>query len=137
MNRAMALTAAVLMATLLAGCQSTPAPQLGPWVKNIIGIYTGPITLGTGDVVAGTTTFALAPDGALTGEYELLLEKRADAPGTLQSFDLVDTHTLRCRWRDKYGAGELQMVFSPDRKSFEGLWRYDGQTLRRPWNGAR
>ena len=137
MSRTTVLACALAVAVCAAGCQSTPAPQMGPWVKQIVGIYTGPVTLGTGDVVIGTTTFSLAPDGALTGEYELQLEKRPAAPGTLHSFDLVDTHTLRCRWRDKYGAGELQMLFCPDRKSFEGLWRYDGQTVRRPWNGAK
>lgn len=137
MRRMMALAAVMAAALCVAGCQSGPKPQMGKWVKEIVGVYKGPVTLGVGDVVPGKTTFSLAPDGALTGEYELQIPGRSEAPGTLQGFDQVDTHVLRCRWRDKYGAGELQMVFSPDRRSFEGLWRYDGDTTRRPWNGER
>ncbi len=136
MNRTVLWAAAGVLAFCALGCRSTPVPQFGPWVKEIVGSYTGPVTKGTDEVVMGRTVFTIAPDGALIGEYELL-EKHTDDPGTLHSFDRVDTHTLRCRWRDKYGAGELQMVFAPDRKSFEGLWRYDGQTVRRPWNGLR
>ena len=137
MNRAI-IVAAILAAVCMTGCLSTaPKPQMGKWVKEIVGTYRGPVTMGTGDVVKGRTTFRVAPDGALTGEYELLLPNGPEAPGTLSGFDQVDTHVLRCRWRDKYGAGELQMLFTPDRKAFGGVWRYAEDTTWRSWNGTK
>jgi hypothetical protein len=69
---------------------------------------------------------------------------RFEYGGGLEEGVLVDCKRLtgvefRCRWKDGWGVGQLDLKFSADLSSFTGVWsdKHNPPSLGLRWHGAR
>jgi len=44
---------------------------------------------------------------------------------------------LTCQWRDKYGTGGVDFIFTPDYTSFNGRWSINGKEGAYKWSGLK
>ena len=81
------------------------------------------------------TTFKYS-DGELSGIYAVGEEAGLEV-GILSECTWENPYVLKCRWKDKYGAGTLRMLFSAHYKSFRGFWGKSDDTASLPWDGVK
>lgn len=126
---------------LVAGCQSTGQEEGGyaypssNLIAGIVGSYKGCIMTGKTEY-PGTTTFLVDDDGVISGKYELV-DRGTIVRGELSEFGEVGPRQLKCRWKDKHGEGDLNITFSRDLSSFDGLWSSDRGRGESAWNGEK
>lgn len=46
-------------------------------------------------------------------------------------------NVLTCQWRDKYGTGGVDFLFTPDYSSFSGRWSINGKEGAYKWSGLK
>ena len=46
-------------------------------------------------------------------------------------------NALTCKWRDKYGMGGVDFIFTPDYSSFSGRWSINGTDGTYKWSGIK
>jgi hypothetical protein len=88
------------------------------------------------------TYFNRTPNGQLVGWYQVD-QNGTTYTGTLsQGQEEVmassDAHFYHFKWRDQFGSGDADFVFSPDYKTFDGSWSSDQNTeWFSSWSGSR
>lgn len=109
-------------------------PALPIRLADLAGTYHG--TLWSGGEECPAVTRLILGRGGPRGTYRFT-EAGAAIRGTLGGFRLRGERTVWCRWKDRYGTGDLRMRFSRDLRSFRGLWSADGDEAWLPWTGRR
>ncbi len=140
----------VTMLILISGCSTnwlTGQPYQEGWSRGLPGSYDGVIVSGGNNCDGVTRIYRLSifeipmvvklpRIGTLAGDYEFL-ENGNKISGTLYDFQAHDPLVLKCKWRDKYGTGSLEMLFSEDVAQFAGQWGVDGYAEKFGWNGGK
>jgi len=103
-------------------------------IDEIKGRYRGVIESGGVEVPAITTFFE--SDGELRGKYTFD-EEDGRMKGRLTQFEVIDSHTIRCDWKDIYGTGTLFMQFDEPYSRFTGYWVVDGSSHEHIWSGSK
>ncbi len=103
-------------------------------IEQMIGRYRGVVESG-GAHLPSITTFS-GSGSELRGTYACEEEFRR-VKGRLSDFELTDSHTLRCRWKDLYGSGTLVIQFDESYSEFTGYWLSDGHEDKMLWNGVK
>ncbi len=103
-------------------------------IEKMIGRYRGIIESG-GSTLPAITTLSGSGNN-LRGTYACEEEFRR-VKGRLSDFELTDSHTLRCRWKDLYGSGTLVIQFDDTYSKFAGQWLADSHEDRMLWNGTK
>lgn len=109
-------------------------PALPIRLADLAGTYHGRLWSG-GEECPAVTRLMLGR-GGVRGTYRFT-EAGEVIRGTLGRFRLRGERAVWCRWKDRYGAGDLRMRFSRDLRSFRGLWSADGDEAWLPWRGCR
>ena len=132
-----ALLSIALCLTFMTGCQTTPKQRIDyqDWQSRVIGTYKG-IIFSSGIESPGVTRIFKDADGQFKGNY-VFTEKSTKVIGTLYSFHIISPLKLKCTWEDKYGRGDLLMLFNNKVTGFTGSWNAEGQTQKFPWNGSK
>lgn len=122
---------------LIAGCQTAPQKRTSyeNWQSKVTGIYKG-IIFSDEIESPGITKIYKDANGNFKGDYEFI-DKEAKIAGTLYDFQVISPLQLKCRWRDKYGTGDLSMSFNNSVTKFNGSWNADGKEKKYPWNGTK
>lgn len=125
------------LAFLFASCQALTKRQISSedLQAKMIGTYKG-VIFSSGVDCLGKTSISKSASGILSGEYEFM-EKGLKVSGTLYDFQIIAPLKLKCKWRDKYGTGDLEMSFNEDITEFSGKWNAEGESERFPWNGSK
>ena len=107
------------------------------WQSSVEGTYTGFIFSG-GVNSPAVTTIERDDKGNFIGSYEFM-EKESKVTGTLYQCHIPSTtdRELSCKWRDKYGKGDLSMSFNDSVTEFTGGWSAEGKKTKHPWNGSK
>lgn len=125
-----------LGATLAASVAIAQAPS---WTDGIQAAYRGE-AWSAGTITTVVTEFAKpgangGTSGGLEGSYRFLEAPDRWVEGSLVACRPEGDLTLRCQWRDRFGQGVAQFVFTPRLRSFTGSWsRDDGPG--HPWTGT-
>ena len=118
-----------VMAALAAGCETPQDLKSG-----IVGTYKGFI-FNESEKYPSITTFKLGGD-KLSGKYEL--DVGHTVTGELSEFTVIDKRKVTCKWVDHASReGHLDMTFSPDLSSFEGIWNDEGIEGGSAWTGKK
>ncbi|HYD98852.1 MAG TPA: hypothetical protein VEH84_05680 [Alphaproteobacteria bacterium] len=114
----------------------TVALEGGP-AGEIVGTYHGCVSSG-GLERPVITTFALGPDGGLTGRY-VFWDEEGESPGTLTDIRYRGEATFEATWNDKHGSGTLVVAFFNRFQMFSGNWGSAGGAVdpRFGWTGQR
>jgi hypothetical protein len=116
--------------------ETTSQPQQTEAKENpIIGTYKSLIVCGRIGC-PGITKIYYAEDGELNGEYEYT-DKGAVAYGKLFDFEMLGPQKIKCKWKDKFGGGDLVVSFNEDHTEFKGYWKLDGRPNKYHWVGSR
>lgn len=75
-------------------------------------------------------------DNADSGNY-FMSESDAIVPGELSDCYKSTASILTCQWRDKYGMGGVEFMFTPDYSAFSGRWSISGQEGAYKWSGMK
>lgn len=124
---------------------ATPVPQAKPESKirpaqarSFIGNYLGNIQ-SSNEFVPVVTIFE-KPDGRFgglsSGSYQMS-EAKAVVIGKISSCLPKDGYIVECRWKDKYGQGDVSFQFTDDYERFKATWRIDRIDGEFKWNGAK
>ncbi len=105
------------------------------WLPNITGRYEGQISTGT-QSVSGTTEFFLSQTGSLLGTYSVRQDNKLDL-GVLHDCNATGPLKIRCIWSDRFGSGDLNLLFTSDLSRFNGQWRVLGSPETYAWAGSR
>jgi hypothetical protein len=114
---------------------SANAQPSNNWVEQALGSYQSQI-LNAGILTSGKTEFRKNSNGSLGGIYTMN-EEGEIVQGKLSKCQAKKIQVMRCIWNDKYGTGELEVIFSEDFSSFNGYW---GEEFSEPvyrWSGSR
>ena len=119
-----------VLAALTAGCETPQDLKSG-----IVGTYKGFI-FNEEEKYPSKTTFVLTGD-KLSGKYELD-DAGHTITGELSEFTVVGKRKINCTWVDHASReGYLNMTFSPDLSSFEGVWNDQDFEGGSAWNGKK
>ena len=104
----------------------------------MIGRYLGSIESSNEYLPVITT---LVPIGALSddvaeGKY-FMSEKDNIVVGEISDCYNNTGTVLTCKWRDKYGTGGVDLIFTPDYASFNGRWSISGREGAYKWSGIK
>ena len=92
----------------------------------------------SGKDLPAVTSFYIKNDGNIVGEYVFYEGSDGQYSGDLYNCNIMDIETLRCTWKDIWGEGIFQIIFSEDFNSFSGFWSdYSRIDLKLNWNGRR
>jgi hypothetical protein len=120
-----------------AGCQTTPKQRVNydNWQSRVVGTYKG-IIFSSGIESPGVTKISKDADGNFKGDYNFT-EKNTKITGILYGFQIISPLKLKCKWKDKYGIGDLSMSFNESVTGFSGSWNVEGKSEKFPWNGSK
>ncbi|AFZ37940.1 hypothetical protein Sta7437_4476 [Stanieria cyanosphaera PCC 7437] len=113
----------------------TKAESQNNWLKKATGNYQSFIW-NAGTLTRGTTEFNLVARNELIGSYTMR-EKHSTVSGALSECQSIKIGLISCRWNDKYGTGNLTIVFSKDFSNFNGYWNLENSQQKFPWRGSR
>ncbi|TXT21080.1 MAG: hypothetical protein FD134_2765 [Gallionellaceae bacterium] len=119
----------VLLLSLPLHAQEPP-----PDLAAIVGTYHGE-ALNGGGLAPVTTVFRLASGNRLVGEY-IVSDARGTFHGTISNAFFEDGK-LSVEWTDRDGEGYAEFTFSPDFRSFEGIWASYDSPNGSPWSGEK
>lgn len=121
---------------LMAGCQTSPTKMpCNTYKTKHEGLYIGTIT-SVGMEFPGTTRLSRDINGKISGTYEFM-ETNENVKGTLKNCRFINDETLHCQWFDKYGRGDLNMIFNTDASHFNGQWNSPGEKETYSWEGTQ
>lgn len=91
-----------------------------------------------GEVSDGSTWHPITTrfDGDGGGSYTFAYEGET-VPGSLSACRAVNPDRLHCRWRDRFGAGDLDVQSDAGGSGFAARWRTDGIDGELDWDGRR
>jgi len=117
------------MVALIAGCETPKDLKSG-----MVGTYKGFI-FNEDEEYPSVTSFKLDGD-KLSGKYEL--DVGHTVTGDLSEFVITGDRTVKCTWIDHASRqGHLNMTFSSDLSSFEGIWNDEGLDGGSAWTGKK
>ena len=99
------------------------------------GIYEGVVESGS-ETRTITTCIVVQSDGRVSGIY-VIDQGKTTVGGHLVEFSSSDPLKASFIWQDDYGSGTLEMIFSPDYKSFSGSWTPSKEKSSYKWNGYK
>ena len=107
------------------------APQ-----RSYAGNYLGHIQ-SSNELLPIITTFFAENDAVATssGHYSMNEGKQV-VRGRISGCKRGLAHAVNCVWRDKYGAGSVEFVFTDDYKSFNAKWGINDQPEKFKWTGV-
>ena len=87
-------------------------------------------------IITTLTPSSLLTDNVAGGKYVM---SEHDAIVTGEVFDCMNNtgNVLTCQWRDKYGTGGVDFVFTPDYSAFNGRWSINGAEGSFKWSGLK
>ncbi len=112
--------------------RDAPSRRSPDWLARGASTYRSEIE--STDARSGVTTFFHDHARSLTGAYSFTVNGGI-VVGRLSRCRVAGEREVRCRWRDRYGAGTLCVGFSSDFSSFEGRWTREGEADEYAWNG--
>ena len=119
----------VVTVALAAGCETPRDLKSG-----IAGTYKGFI-FNEEEKYPSITTIKLDGD-KLSGKYEL--DVGHTVTGDLEDFTVTGDRKIKCTWIDHASRqGHLNMTFSEDLSSFEGVWNDEGIEGGSAWTGKK
>jgi len=126
-----------VLAVVIFSCQTVDRNlQNGEtWIEKIPGNYSGYLSSGGLDVPV-ITTFTKNEQGTINGSYDAT-ERDVQVPGRLENCFAVGYGKMKCRWIDKYGKGDLEILFFNSMTRFKGHWSADGDENKFYWNGFK
>lgn len=75
-------------------------------------------------------------DNVAVGKY-FMSESESIVIGELSACYNNLGNVLTCQWRDKYGKGGVDLIFTPDYSSFNGRWSITGKEGAYKWSGIK
>ena len=105
--------------------------------RSMLGRYLGSIESSNEFLPVITTLSSTSiTEGVTSGKY-FMSERDAIVNGEI--FDCYNSagNFLTCQWRDKYGIGSVDFIFTPDYASFNGLWSINGTEGAFKWSGLK
>ena len=87
-------------------------------------------------IITTLTSVSSTSDHADSGSY-FMSESDAIVDGELSGCYKNTGNILTCQWRDKYGMGGVDFIFSPDFGSFNGRWSINGREGAYKWSGLK
>jgi hypothetical protein len=120
----------------LVGCQTATKESSSPqdFLTMLPGTYKGIIASG-GVEFPGVTELS-EENGVISGAYEFT-ENNAVVTGTLDNCKVISPLTLKCKWHDQYGTGNLSMNFNSSVRQFNGNWDMEGANATDIWIGSK
>ncbi|PID45531.1 MAG: hypothetical protein CSB47_08405 [Proteobacteria bacterium] len=106
--------------------------------RSFQGHYLGNIQ-SSNELIPVLTSFFKANDrwGMLsTGQYQMM-ELKSVVKGELSACLPKEGYVLDCRWKDKYGQGDVSFQFTDDYERFKAMWRIDRVQGEFKWDGAK
>ena len=105
--------------------------------RDMTGRYLGSIE-SSNEYLPVITTIAKigVKSGLATGQY-FMSEQDAIIIGELSGCANNSGNVLTCQWRDQYGKGGVDFVFTADYASFSGRWSVNGQEGAYKWSGIK
>jgi len=106
--------------------------------RTMVGRYLGSIESSNEFLPVITTLVPLgsAADNADAGKYQMS-ESDEIVIGELSDCYNNTGNVLTCQWRDKYGMGGVDFIFTPDYSSFNGRWSISGKEGAYKWYGIK
>ena len=85
------------------------------------------------------TVFSKPDDGfgSLTSGSYQMSEAKSVVTGKISSCLSKENYLMVCRWKDKYGQGNVSFQFTDDYERFKANWRIDRLNGEFKWNGAK
>lgn len=116
-----------------------PASKIRPaQARSYDGNYLGNIQ-SSNEFVPVVTLFE-KPDGRFgsvsSGSYQMS-EAKSVVTGQISSCLAKEGYIVDCRWKDKYGQGDVSFQFTDDYERFKATWRIDRIEGEFKWNGAK
>ncbi len=106
--------------------------------RSMVGRYLGSIESSNEFLPIITTLVPVGKDGdnVAVGKY-FMSESDSIVKGELSACYQNLGNVLTCQWRDKYGKGGVDLIFTPDYASFNGRWSVTGQEGAYKWSGIK
>ena len=108
-----------------------PAAAAETTVGTLFGCHEGTVADGS-DQHSITTRFDADGGGSYSFDYA-----GERVHGTLSQCTGTATLRLHCRWRDRFGAGDLHVQAETDGSGFRARWSTDGIDGELDWTGRR
>ena len=107
-------------------------------VRSFAGNYLGSIQ-SSNEFVPVVTTFD-KPEGSFgslsSGQYQMS-EAKSVVTGQITSCLPKEGYLMGCRWKDKYGQGDVSFQFTDDYERFKASWKIDRMAGEFKWDGAK
>lgn len=75
-------------------------------------------------------------DDVVVGKYFMSEQDEIIVGKISNCYDNIG-NVLTCQWRDKYGTGGVDFIFTPDYASFSGRWSINGKEGAYKWSGLK
>ena len=108
------------MIMLLSGCFDNRS-----WTEKVNGTYYGLMWSG-GSNLGCTTYLDVDFNGTLSGNY-VMLEPRSAEEGVIEKCEVLQKGKIQCKWRDRYGFGDVVFEFSSSFNGFKAIWNDEGK----------
>ena len=118
---------------LLSACGAFKSKQPN-YLAELTGVYHGDVVSGVSGIPVKTEFFT-DKQGLRTGKYEMTEAGGVIVPGTLDNFVQEGLYTLLVSWHDKYGNGYLRMLFTEEKRGFNGFWGHSKDGTLMHWSG--
>ena len=106
--------------------------------RSFEGEYLGNIQ-SSNELIPVLTIFSKLGDrwsGMSSGKYQMS-EPKSVVVGHLSSCLAKEGHLVDCRWKDKYGQGDVSFQFTDDYERFSARWKIDRFQGEFRWDGAK
>lgn len=87
-------------------------------------------------IITNLTSVGSITSNADAGEY-FMSEIDGIVTGEITDCYNSTGNILTCQWRDKYGFGGVEFIFTPDYSSFNGRWSISGKEGAYKWSGMK
>ncbi|MDF9820221.1 hypothetical protein M2308_002999 [Rhizobium leguminosarum] len=126
------------MVAILAACSISCIATATEDHRLPAGTYCGQLLSGGVMTEAETTFVSSVTDSKITGSYVFFDKGQAVTGSLFEPNDDDDGNDLTRKlvWQDRYGHGNLVIIFTSDFSAFQGNWG-DGGKASFPWNGKR
>jgi len=122
------LTPLILAIVSNSAISSSQAPS-------ITGSYIGEVQSAE-EMSKASTFFTQNENGIISGSY-VFIEKGDQIKGELTGCEIIESTNLKCIWKDKYGYGDLEVIFNGSFTKFYGAWNTFGSSKKYPWHGTK
>lgn len=106
--------------------------------RSMLGRYLGSIESSDEflPIITTLTSVGSITDDVTSGKY-FMSERDAIINGEI--FDCYNNtgNVLTCQWRDKYGMGGVDFIFTPNYSTFNGRWSVNGAEGAYKWSGLK